>query len=67
MLATEFVIPLLDWSFEIPGRYWGYVVPGYAIAIVSILAYARFVLQRSRSLAAKVPVEKRRYFSDRSD
>lgn len=41
--------------------HWWYVVPGYGITLLSVGAYASWVLRRGRALSRRVPPERRRF------
>jgi len=41
--------------------HWEYVIAGYGVTFASLALYTMYVLRRGRMLAAKVPVERRRY------
>lgn len=40
---------------------WQYVIPGYAVVIVSLGSYTIATLRRGRRLAEQVPPDKRRF------
>lgn len=40
---------------------WEYVVPGYAVVIVTLGAYTLSVLRRGRRLSERLPEDQRRF------
>jgi heme exporter protein CcmD len=42
-------------------NHFVYVLPGYALTLVSIGAYAWWVVRRGRALSPQVPPERRRF------
>jgi hypothetical protein len=40
---------------------WGYVIAGWAVTVVAIVAYAAVVIARGRALSRRVPPEARRW------
>ncbi len=41
--------------------HWEFVIAGYAIVFVLLIAYAAAIVQRGRRLSEQVPENKRRY------
>jgi hypothetical protein len=40
---------------------WGYVIAGWTITVVALVAYAAWIIVRGRALSRRVPPEDRRW------
>ena len=41
--------------------HWEFVIAGYSVVFVTIIAYAVIVVRQGRALSKKVPAERRRW------